>query len=150
MGYNNYALLTTVSDQKFKFCCQLCYKFPIIFQHYLGETPCHKTARAGSMECISLLVSQVNSVTAWSVSAYWCLGSILLQHGVYQPAGVSCRFCYSMECVSLLVSRVNCNLCYTFPIVFQDYLGETPCHKAARTGSMECISLLVSQGAKLE
>ena len=35
-------------------------------------------------------------------------------------------------------------------LLFQDYLGETPCHKAARTGSMECISLLVSQGAKLE
>lgn len=32
---------------------------------------------------------------------------------------------------------------------FQDYMGETPMHKAARTGSMECVGLLVSQGAKL-
>ena len=29
-------------------------------------------------------------------------------------------------------------------------MGETPLHKAARTGSMECVSLLVSQGAKLK
>lgn len=28
-------------------------------------------------------------------------------------------------------------------------MGETPIHKAARTGSMECVSLLVSQGANL-
>jgi len=31
----------------------------------------------------------------------------------------------------------------------QDYLGETPIHKAARTGSMECVSLLTSHGARL-
>ena len=33
--------------------------------------------------------------------------------------------------------------------VLQDYLGETPIHKAARVGSMECVSLLISQGASL-
>jgi ankyrin repeat protein len=28
-------------------------------------------------------------------------------------------------------------------------MGETPIHKSARTGNMECISLLISQGTKL-
>ncbi|XP_050416534.1 ankyrin repeat domain-containing protein 10 isoform X6 [Patella vulgata] len=32
----------------------------------------------------------------------------------------------------------------------KDYLGDTPIHKAARAGSMECISLLVSQNAALD
>ena len=33
--------------------------------------------------------------------------------------------------------------------VLQDYLGEMLIHKAARVGSMECVSLLISQGASL-
>ena len=33
---------------------------------------------------------------------------------------------------------------------WQDYLGETPAHKAARTGSMECISLLAAEKADLK
>uniref|UniRef100_K1PSL6 Usher syndrome type-1G-like protein n=1 Tax=Magallana gigas TaxID=29159 RepID=K1PSL6_MAGGI len=30
-----------------------------------------------------------------------------------------------------------------------DYLGDTPIHKAAKRGNMECVSLLISQGASL-
>lgn len=34
--------------------------------------------------------------------------------------------------------------------VFQDYVGETPVHKAARAGSMDCLKALVSSGAQIE
>ncbi|XP_009870667.1 PREDICTED: ankyrin repeat domain-containing protein 10-like [Apaloderma vittatum] len=32
----------------------------------------------------------------------------------------------------------------------QDYVGETPIHKAARSGSMDSISALVAHGAQIE
>ncbi|KAJ8351506.1 hypothetical protein SKAU_G00229820 [Synaphobranchus kaupii] len=32
----------------------------------------------------------------------------------------------------------------------QDYVGETPIHKAARAGSMDCVRALLLQGAKAE
>lgn len=42
-------------------------------------------------------------------------------------------------------------MCVTaFFFVTQDYVGETPIHKAARAGSLECISALLIQGAKAE
>lgn len=34
--------------------------------------------------------------------------------------------------------------------VFQDCEGETPIHKAARSGSLECITALVGNGARTE
>jgi len=37
-----------------------------------------------------------------------------------------------------------------FTIWFQDYVGETPIHKAARAGNMDCINALLVQGAKPE
>lgn len=36
-----------------------------------------------------------------------------------------------------------------FFFYYQDYLGDTPIHKAAKKGNMECVSLLISQGASL-
>lgn len=39
------------------------------------------------------------------------------------------------------------SLCLSFP---QDYVGETPLHKAARAGSVDCINALLMQGAKAE
>lgn len=57
-----------------------------------------------------------------------------------------------MHAVFFLVSTPAC-LCVcnsglvSFP---QDYVGETPIHKAARAGSLECISALLIQGAKAE
>lgn len=43
------------------------------------------------------------------------------------------------------------NEIYPGNIIFfhQDYLGDTPIHKAAKRGNMECVSLLISQGASL-
>lgn len=35
-------------------------------------------------------------------------------------------------------------------VLFQDYMGEAPIHKAARAGSMGCISALLFSGAKPE
>lgn len=36
------------------------------------------------------------------------------------------------------------------PLSFQDCEGETPVHKAARSGSLDCISALVASGARIE
>lgn len=54
-----------------------------------------------------------------------------------------------------MVSVKNCSInvvkaCQNvaFPIWFQDYVGEAPIHKAARAGNMECINVLLVQGAK--
>lgn len=33
-------------------------------------------------------------------------------------------------------------------IVFQDFVGEAPIHKAARSGSLECVQVLLIAGAK--
>lgn len=35
-------------------------------------------------------------------------------------------------------------------VTAQDYVGESPIHKAARAGSLECINALLIQGAKAE
>lgn len=34
--------------------------------------------------------------------------------------------------------------------LFQDCEGETPIHKAARSGSLDCVSALVANGAHVE
>lgn len=41
--------------------------------------------------------------------------------------------------------KFKCNITF----FYQDYLGDTPIHKAAKRGNMECVSLLISQGASL-
>lgn len=33
-------------------------------------------------------------------------------------------------------------------LCFQDFVGEAPIHKAARSGSLECIQVLLIAGAK--
>lgn len=35
-------------------------------------------------------------------------------------------------------------------LVLKDVLGETPLHKAAKVGSLECLSLLVASDAQIE
>lgn len=46
--------------------------------------------------------------------------------------------------------HLHFNIYYNNIIFFhQDYLGDTPIHKAAKRGNMECVSLLISQGASL-
>lgn len=42
-------------------------------------------------------------------------------------------------------------LCLTkCSLSLQDYVGETPIHKAARSGSVDSISALVAHGAQIE
>lgn len=50
-----------------------------------------------------------------------------------------------LENVRLLLDLMPCVL-----LLLQDCEGETPIHKAARSGSLDCISALVANGAHIE
>lgn len=41
-------------------------------------------------------------------------------------------------------------ICACHFLLFQDCEGETPIHKAARSGSLECVRALVANGAHIE
>lgn len=71
----------------------------------------------------------------------WSFGQ---QSGASSPQRWICMCCSSSTPACLCVC--NSGL-VSFP---QDYVGETPIHKAARAGSLECISALLIQGAKAE
>lgn len=67
--------------------------------------------------------------------------------------------CKALGCINfLLVGGVLCkkrllfspSTLITLSVCLQDYVGETPIHKAARAGSMECITALLLHGAKPE
>lgn len=51
----------------------------------------------------------------------------------------------SFFCAQSGFSVGNC-ICF----ISQDYVGETPIHKAAREGSLECIKALLTWGAIAE
>lgn len=42
------------------------------------------------------------------------------------------------------------SVCVSPVSLSQDYVGETPIHKAARAGSLDCVNALLIQGAKAE
>lgn len=41
-------------------------------------------------------------------------------------------------------------ICCVCLLLLQDCEGETPIHKAARSGSLDCVSALVANGAHIE
>ncbi|XP_064636056.1 ankyrin repeat domain-containing protein 65-like isoform X2 [Lineus longissimus] len=135
----------------------------ILKEHF----PLHRCCRDGDVEQLSLLIKESphnifteDSFYGWT-PAHWaayfgklaCLRKVVMNETI----GVDCDI-YTREFHQtpahlgafgghphllhwLILSGADKNS--------QDYLGETPVHKAARTGSMECVSLLASHGAQL-
>lgn len=59
-------------------------------------------------------------------------------------------FLIKMSSVKIRLSFFE-RLCLTkCSLSLQDYVGETPIHKAARSGSVDSISALVAHGAQIE
>lgn len=57
---------------------------------------------------------------------------------------------FTLKCGNLVGSEYCVSLFVVFCFIFQDCEGETPIHKAARSGSLDCISALVANGAHIE
>ncbi|XP_074650081.1 uncharacterized protein LOC141905187 isoform X2 [Tubulanus polymorphus] len=97
---------------------------------FYGWTPVHWAAYFGKLGCLRKLMS----VTRIGVDC-----DILTAKFRQTPCHVAAYGGHPYSLQWLLQSDANKDA--------QDYLGETPLHKAARTGSIECISLLISHGA---
>ncbi|KAG8517042.1 Ankyrin repeat domain-containing protein 10 [Galemys pyrenaicus] len=108
------------------------------------DKPCHPAPRLrlpGRPRCPQRLGPHVKSGAASQPESGW-LGSPvapgnsalrrLAPHTARQPGGVSAEVLFDPACPSL------------------DCEGETPIHKAARSGSLDCISALVASGARVE
>ncbi|ELU04948.1 hypothetical protein CAPTEDRAFT_218756 [Capitella teleta] len=96
---------------------------------FYGWTPAHWAAYFGKLSCLMRLLQTHFNCDACS--------SKLLQ----TPAHIAAFACQA-RCLKWLI---HCGASMNK----QDYLGETAVHKAARTGSIECASLLASHGARL-
>ncbi|XP_016154637.1 PREDICTED: ankyrin repeat domain-containing protein 10 isoform X4 [Ficedula albicollis] len=97
---------------------------------FYGWTPIHWAAHFGKLECLMQLVRAGASVNA-STTRF-----------AQTPAHIA-AFGGHPQCLNWLI-QVGAN------INKQDYVGETPIHKAARSGSMDSISALVAHGAQIE
>ncbi|CAB1347342.1 unnamed protein product [Coregonus sp. 'balchen'] len=97
---------------------------------FYGWTPIHWAAHFGKLECVMGLVQVgcgVNAVTTRFAQT---------------PTHIA-AFGGHPECLLwLLQAGADINR--------QDYVGETPIHKAARAGSLDCVNALLIQGAKAE
>ncbi|XP_042223056.1 ankyrin repeat domain-containing protein 10-like isoform X2 [Homarus americanus] len=101
---------------------------------YYGWTPTHWAAYFGKLECLRVLVSGVGSGVAVHPG-------MTTSRFTQTPAHIA-AFAGHPHCLQwLLHTGVDPNA--------QDYLGETSLHKAARTGSTECVDLLVANRAKI-
>nr|XP_053644400.1 ankyrin repeat domain-containing protein 10-like isoform X2 [Cherax quadricarinatus] len=101
---------------------------------YYGWTPTHWAAYFGKIECLRVLVSGVGN----GVAAH---PAMTTSRFTQTPAHIA-AFAGHPHCLQwLLQSGVDPNA--------QDYLGETALHKAARTGSTECVNLLIENKAKI-
>ncbi|XP_071512240.1 uncharacterized protein [Panulirus ornatus] len=101
---------------------------------YYGWTPTHWAAYFGKLECLRVLVGGVgNGVTAHP--------GMTTSRFTQTPVHIA-AFAGHPHCLQwLLQTGVDPNA--------QDYLGETSLHKAARTGSTECVDILVANKAKI-
>lgn len=78
----------------------------------------------------------------------------MIKYLMYLLANNKC--CFYLSAILIKVSNVVMfefleRLCLTkCSLSLQDYVGETPIHKAARSGSMDSISALVAHGAQIE
>ncbi|XP_014104238.1 PREDICTED: ankyrin repeat domain-containing protein 10 isoform X2 [Pseudopodoces humilis] len=97
---------------------------------FYGWTPIHWAAHFGKLECLMQLVRAGASVNA-STTRF-----------AQTPAHIA-AFGGHPQCLNWLI-QVGAN------INKQDYVGETPIHKAARSGSMDSISALVAHGAQID
>ncbi|XP_022098933.1 ankyrin repeat domain-containing protein 10-like isoform X6 [Acanthaster planci] len=95
--------------------------------HFYGWTPAHWSAYYGKLDCLQLLVTAgVNF-------------DVATQRFHQTPAHVA-AFGNQPHCLMWLIqSGASVNA--------QDYLGETPVHKSARSGGIECLGILKANGA---
>ncbi|XP_038055510.1 ankyrin repeat domain-containing protein 10-like isoform X3 [Patiria miniata] len=94
---------------------------------FYGWTPAHWSAYYGKLDCLQLLVTAgVNF-------------DVATQRFHQTPAHVA-AFGNQPHCLMWLIqSGASVNA--------QDYLGETPAHKSARSGGLECLGILKANGA---
>ncbi|XP_033843378.1 ankyrin repeat domain-containing protein 10b [Periophthalmus magnuspinnatus] len=97
---------------------------------FYGWTPIHWAAHFGKLECVMRLVEvgcSVNAVTSRFAQT---------------PTHIAAFGGHPQSLLWLLKAGADINR--------QDYVGETPIHKAARAGSLDCINALLVQGAKAD
>lgn len=97
---------------------------------FYGWTPIHWAAHFGKLECLMQLVRAGATVNACTTRF------------AQTPAHIAAFGGHPQCLIWLIQSGANINK--------QDYVGETPIHKAARSGSMESITALVAHGAQIE
>ncbi|TKC53323.1 hypothetical protein EI555_017905 [Monodon monoceros] len=110
---------------------------------FYGWTPVHWAAHFGKLECLIHLV-RAGATLDVSTTRY-----------AQTPAHIA-AFGGHPQCLVWLIqagASINKPIWLTL-ILFQrnemDCEGETPIHKAARSGSLDCISALVANGAHAE
>ncbi|XP_019379774.1 PREDICTED: ankyrin repeat domain-containing protein 10 isoform X1 [Gavialis gangeticus] len=97
---------------------------------FYGWTPIHWAAHFGKLECLIQLVRAGATVNA-STTRF-----------AQTPAHIAAFGGHPQCLIWLIQAGANINK--------QDYVGETPIHKAARSGSMDSVSALVANGAQIE
>ncbi|XP_045607768.1 ankyrin repeat domain-containing protein 10 isoform X2 [Procambarus clarkii] len=101
---------------------------------YYGWTPVHWAAYFGKIECLRALVGGMGTGAT-------AIPAMTTSRFTQTPAHIA-AFARHPHCLQwLLQAGVDPNA--------QDYLGETSLHKAARTGSTECVNLLIANKAKI-
>ncbi|XP_077983725.1 ankyrin repeat domain-containing protein 10-like isoform X2 [Glandiceps talaboti] len=127
--------------------------------------PVHRACRDGDTETLALLIAngqhsgiyQEDQFYGWT-PAHWaayfgkleCLCN-LVSHGVNIDIATK-RFNQTPTHIASFAVQPHCLLWLIkagADINRQDYLGETAVHKAARSGTVECLGLLQAQGAYL-
>ncbi|KAK4312362.1 hypothetical protein Pmani_016207 [Petrolisthes manimaculis] len=110
---------------------------------YYGWTPSHWAAYFGKLECLRVLVGEGGGEGGRGGRGTITLASPALTTSRFTqtPAHIA-AFAGHPHCLSwLLQAGAHTDA--------QDYLGETALHKAARTGSLECVNILLNSKAKI-
>lgn len=98
--------------------------------NFYGWTPLHWAAHFGKLECVMQLVQAGVGV------------NIATTRFAQTPAHIAAFGGHPQGLLWLIQAGADYNI--------QDVVGETPVHKAARSGSLDCLNVLVSHGAKTE
>lgn len=114
----------------------------------LLERPHDSALSSGIQENVPPSVADFSFLSRVSGHSTVCFTSNLLTElfGLQDERGARSVFIMLLENAQVPLGLI-CRVCF---LLFQDCEGETPIHKAARSGSLDCVRALVANGAHIE